>query len=56
MTTQQNTAFTDLLQTWSHHQDLRDAHAPIADLAASREILDHVRLEAIRATSRRLAA
>lgn len=55
MTIQQNRAFTELLQTWSRHQDLRDAGAPIADLAASRAVLDDARLQAVRAV-RRIAA
>ncbi len=55
MTNQQNHAFTDLLQTWSRHQDLRVAGAPIAELAASRATLDSVRLQAIRETTHRMA-
>lgn len=55
MTIQQNHEFTVLLQSWSRHQDLRDAGAPIADLAASRAVLDDARLHAVRAV-RRIAA
>ena len=46
MTTQQNQTFLSLLQSWSNHQDLRDARAPIAELAASRFELDDARLQA----------
>jgi len=52
MTIQQNSAFTELLRSWSRHQDLRDAGAPIADLAVSRTALDAARLEAYRAARR----
>ena len=48
MTTQQNQTFLALLQSWGTHQDLREAQAPIAELAASRAALDTARLRATR--------
>lgn len=46
MTTEQRTAFDQLLHAWLDHQELRDAGAPIADLYQARQKLDGARLAA----------
>ena len=38
--------FDALLTAWRDHQELRDHHAPISELAASRQRLDAARLQA----------
>ena len=44
MTTDRESAFTDLLRTWNRHQDLRaTGAAEVVDLAASRRRLDEAR-------------
>lgn len=42
----QSKAFNTLLSTWVDHQDLRQAKAPLADLAVSRVRLDSARMMA----------
>jgi len=49
MTHNQFEAFNHLISTWLNHQDLRQAEAPIADLAASRTRVDSARRVARRA-------
>lgn len=46
MTTEQRNEFTQLLQTWNAHQDLRQQGAPVAQLFESRAKLDEVRVKA----------
>jgi hypothetical protein len=37
----------ELLAAWNHHQDLRRAGATVAELAASRQTLDHCRMDRV---------
>ena len=49
MTNRTETAFADLLDAWTEHQDLRSQHATVTELFASRARLDSARLAARRA-------